>query len=151
MGLGKVNMPNNYFILSKVPDREKALEIIESSEEHINELAYRIKNGEAFEELKLRFGDKTKSKGINKTFTDWIIKHPADKKFSVLDSCIGCGKCERACPTGNIVFGEDSKPTWSGKCIQCLACISRCPEDAIVYGKKAREKYFCPKVDNGKV
>ena len=146
MGLGKVEMPNNYFILSKVPDREKALDIIAASEEHINELAFKIKNGEAFDELKLRFGDKAKSKGVNKGFNSWFGKHPIDKKFSVLDSCIGCGKCERMCPTGNVVLGEDRNPAWHGNCIQCLSCISRCPENAIVYGKKQKEKYFCPKV-----
>ena len=98
------------------------------------------------DELKLRFGDKAKSKGVNKGFNSWFGKHPIDKKFSVFDSCIGCGKCERVCPTGNIVIEEDKKPTWHGNCIQCLSCISRCPENAIVYGKKQKEKYFCPKI-----
>lgn len=146
MGLGRVIMPNNYFILSKVPDREKALEIIAGSEEHINELAYRIKNREPFDEIKRRLFDKTKSMGINKSFNSWFGKHPIDRKFEALDSCVGCGNCEKVCPTGNISIGEDKKPVWSGNCVQCLSCISRCPEDAIVYGKKHKEKYFCPKL-----
>ena len=144
MGLGKVRMPNNYFILSKIPDREKALEIIADSEEHINELAFRINSGEAFDDIKIRLFDKTKSRGVNKSFNKWFEKHPIDRKYTVTEECIGCGKCEKACPTGNVILDGNKRPEWSGNCIQCLACISRCPMGAIVYAKD-KKPYFCPK------
>jgi ferredoxin-type protein NapH len=47
------------------------------------------------------------------------------------DACIGCGKCERSCPTGEA--GPDGG---QGECYLCGRCTETCPVDgALVYGK----------------
>lgn len=65
-----------------------------------------------------------------------------DKRFKVdADKCIGCGKCLRQCPVGNIVM-TDGKPEWlhSGKCLTCMACYHYCPEKAVSFWKFTKNK-----------
>jgi NAD-dependent dihydropyrimidine dehydrogenase PreA subunit/flavodoxin len=66
----------------------------------------------------------------------------SDKKFTVdLDKCIHCGKCEKACPTGDIKL-NDGTPDWqhNGSCTCCLACYHHCPQHAINYGSITRKR-----------
>lgn len=44
--------------------------------------------------------------------------------------CIGCGKCAKICPQGNIVI-KDGKPKFKGSCVGCMGCAFSCPTDAI--------------------
>ena len=47
------------------------------------------------------------------------------------DACIGCRKCERACPTG-----EAAPSARLGECYLCGRCTEACPvEGALVYGR----------------
>lgn len=67
--------------------------------------------------------------------------------FRVSDKCIGCGECERGCPTCNITLDEVThKPVWSDRCALCLRCYHYCPVNAIAYGKTTLGKgqYRCP-------
>ena len=54
--------------------------------------------------------------------------------------CIGCGKCEKLCPMGNIRMDKGSAVP-SDRCTMCYRCISNCPEQAItLLGKKVVEQ-----------
>lgn len=60
-----------------------------------------------------------------------------DKHFSVdANKCIGCGKCEKVCPVGDITCAEGNAPQWqhNGKCMTCYACLHHCPSNAISWG-----------------
>ncbi|NLX48509.1 MAG: 4Fe-4S binding protein [Methanospirillum sp.] len=51
-------------------------------------------------------------------------------KLRRTSACISCGRCERACPTG-----EAGPAASKGECYLCRRCIEACPvEGAIVYG-----------------
>lgn len=56
----------------------------------------------------------------------------ADYPFTVSDTCISCGICEKVCPVKNISL-TDGKPTFQHKCAQCMACVAYCPKRAIGY------------------
>lgn len=53
-----------------------------------------------------------------------------DKKFSIEESCDGCGICASLCPVDNIVI-QQGKPEFLHKCITCYACTHGCPKNAI--------------------
>ena len=46
------------------------------------------------------------------------------------DKCVGCGRCQRACP----MAVEVTKDVNSPECIRCGACGSVCPTGAIASG-----------------
>lgn len=60
--------------------------------------------------------------------------------------CVGCGTCERLCPTRTVAL-VDGAPRWTGdRCTLCLACLQRCPVYAIDYGPRTadRDRYVNP-------
>lgn len=69
------------------------------------------------------------------------------KKMQVNDACIGCGRCEKLCPKGNIRL-EDGRARIGTDCIQCLSCLQFCPVQAIDLGGASvkRQRYHNIKI-----
>ncbi|MDR0324623.1 MAG: EFR1 family ferrodoxin [Oscillospiraceae bacterium] len=70
------------------------------------------------------------------------------KKFTVGNSCIECGLCEKQCPVLAIKT-DNGKPKWIKKqCTLCLGCLHRCPKFSIQYGNKTKNhgQYVNPNV-----
>lgn len=79
----------------------------------------------------------------------WTYRHGRrTKKFTVDNTCIGCGLCERQCPVSAIKL-QNKKPVWvKEQCALCLGCLHRCPKFSIQYGKNTKNhgQYVNPNV-----
>ncbi|MGN0804124.1 MAG: EFR1 family ferrodoxin [Candidatus Coproplasma sp.] len=53
--------------------------------------------------------------------------------YKARKGCIGCGKCARECPVGNIEM-KDGKPDFKSHCIMCARCSFNCPVNCIRIG-----------------
>ena len=51
--------------------------------------------------------------------------------IKVTDACIGCGICEKVCPSGSIHVLSGKAVHISGSCQTCLACVHACPQKAL--------------------
>lgn len=51
--------------------------------------------------------------------------------IKVTDACIGCGICEKVCPSGSIRVVDGKAVHTPGSCQTCLACVHACPQKAI--------------------
>lgn len=135
-------MPESYvclpFMYTDTPEREK--EKIAAASQQLEEYKQAI--------LERREGEIKTTKGI----APWGMSHivgnyfnkrmVTDKKFSVdADRCIHCGKCEKVCPTGDLLL-QGELPSWKndGSCTCCLACYHHCPQHAINYGSITRKR-----------
>ncbi len=130
-------MPESYvclpFMYTDSPEREK--EKITKATDNLKHYATMI--------VERKRGEVHTVRGV----TPWTFSHVigayfnakmiSDKKFTVdNDLCIHCGRCQKACPTGDILM-NNGLPSWQhdGSCTNCLACYHHCPQHAINYGK----------------
>jgi ferredoxin len=61
------------------------------------------------------------------------------KRFTLLDSCVGCGVCIKQCPDEAIKIIE-GKVTWiKDECVMCLGCLHKCPKFSVQYGNKTQK------------
>jgi len=135
-------MPESYvclpFMYTDKPEREKRkIDKAKVDLEYFSDLIISMKRQETL--TKRGLAPWTFSHVIGEFFNRKMI---TDKKFSVdTDLCIHCGKCQRVCPTDNLVL-EHGLPEWqhNGKCTCCLACYHHCPKHAINYGKITRRR-----------
>lgn len=141
-----VVMPENYIALFKAPDAAAAQKIIENARPVLERGAAFIKSGRVLPLPPTGTLDRFLSGTVNSAFYPLIVRA---KPFRVTDSCIHCGKCEEACPLGNIHL-TDGKPVWGNQCTHCMACICGCPVSAIEYGRASvgKIRYQCPEFDN---
>jgi ferredoxin len=49
----------------------------------------------------------------------------------IKDNCIGCGICEKVCPTKSIAVSNGKAVFTPGHCQTCFACVHACPQKAI--------------------
>lgn len=142
-GCYPIVMPENYIAMFQTPNKDEALKIIDRAEEKIDEVSHLIKNEEKVPENSITIVDKISSGIVNNLFYPICVK---SKKFYAKDTCITCRKCEKLCPTNNIII-ESGKPKWGKDCTHCMACICHCPTNAIEYGKHSEglPRYICPK------
>ncbi len=133
-GLAQVVMPENYIAMFPTPSKEQADAILEASNPHVASIAEHIHQGETFPETKPSLLGNLQSRLINPLFYSFFVK---DTGFTVTDACIGCGKCDRKCPLGNIAM-QEQRPVWKGNCTHCMTCICACPTEAIEYKAKTK-------------
>ena len=51
--------------------------------------------------------------------------------LKVTENCVGCGICEKVCPSGSIRVVSGKAVHTPGSCQTCLACVHACPQKAI--------------------
>lgn len=143
LGCFEIVMPENYIAMFSTPTRDEAVAVIEKAETNIDKAIDFIKAGEPFPKRRITVMDKMNSGIVNDLFYP-VFVHA--KKFSVAETCISCGLCEKVCPLSNVRL-VNGKPIWADNCTHCMACISRCPQEAIEYGKHSQglPRYTCPK------
>ena len=140
-GVMPIPMPNNYLLMSDLDTPEEAAAIIAAARPKMAEAARLIAAQSPFPAHGGGVLGVLKSAAVGPLFARFATDA---RPFYTTESCIGCGKCEKLCPRGNIVM-MDGKPHWEDRCMQCLACINACPEQAIEYGKqtRGRRRYYC--------
>ena len=141
-GAWSVQMPNNYVILPgfDVDSIELAAEKLEKCECRIVEVSRGIRCGAKVDSIVRGSFPWLKTKILYPLFVSFLM---SPKPFHSTDSCIGCGKCEKVCPTSNIKL-RSHRPQWGRNCAMCLGCYHVCPVHAVAYGNRTGKKgqYF---------
>ncbi len=73
-------------------------------------------------------------RAAHREFLDRMAKLPPDAwqhLIRVTDRCVGCGICEKVCPSGSIRVVNGKAAHTPGSCQTCLSCVHNCPEKAI--------------------
>ena len=143
MGCARVQMPQNYIAMFKMTPKDECEKRYEAALKVADEIAKTILKEEHLDE---KFASSIEY-AITKLVEKWYYhSFTGTKKFKVTDACVGCGLCEKNCPTKKISM-VNGKPKWNGNCIHCMACINGCPKQAIEFGKATKDKprYMCKK------
>lgn len=138
----EIQMPENYAPMFDAPSSEKQKEMFAQAEKKIVQIAEDVKNK--------RHTKLPSYHALFQVYHNISCRNMGekDRKFTVNDSCIGCGKCEQCCPVGNITM-EENRPVYHHQCEYCFACFHHCPQSAINCGKKTegRTRYLNPYVE----
>lgn len=136
MGTAQLVMPENYIAMFNAPQADEARAIVAKAEPDIDRVIASIRAEEAFAPTRRGLYDRFMSGPVNPIFYSFCVKADA---FTVSDACVGCGRCEKLCPTNTVTL-RDGRPVWGKGCTHCMACICYCPAAAIEYGKKSLGK-----------
>ena len=138
-----VQMPDTYAPMFNVSDAQRNQSILDKAEPAIDAIIQLVKERKE--------GNFDRHRGGGRLYTATMYpsyKRKTTKKFSILSSCVGCGKCAEVCPD-DVISLHGGKPHWrEGHCNLCFACLHHCPQHAILYGKGSHKhgQYLCPRV-----
>ncbi|MDE6290287.1 MAG: EFR1 family ferrodoxin [Muribaculaceae bacterium] len=142
-GAWSLIMPNVYVLLPGFGTDPKEVEERKLSDAvgRIEHIASGIKSGKWEEDIHVGPWPRVKTSLVYPLFKRWGIN---TKKWHYTDECIGCGKCARACPVGNIAM-TDGHPEWGTDCTSCCACYHVCPTRGAQYGSVTKNagQYVC--------
>lgn len=77
---------------------------------------------------------KENDRAAHRQFLDRMSQGPVDPwqhLLKVKEDCIGCGICEKVCPSSSIHVVEGKAAHIPGNCQTCLACVHACPQKAL--------------------
>lgn len=125
----------------EVPDMVK--DFLKRARFHMEEQSRMDKNVEGQMEVILRdlndrrkmISEVTESDRVaHRQFLENISRSPVDlwqHLIRITENCVGCGICEKICPSGSIHLEEGKAVHIPGNCQTCLACVHACPQKAI--------------------
>ena len=136
MGTSGVAMPQNYLLYFPMGSDWDNRKTVGHAMDAIKKAAEAIRLSSPFEETKSKISHYLIAKVSLPIYDKFFI---TAKDFYATDECIGCSKCARVCPLGNISM-KDKVPVWGDKCTHCMGCINLCPKEAIEFGNRSQGK-----------
>ncbi len=67
----------------------------------------------------------------NKIIAKMLSRMFASRPKIRANECIGCGECQKVCPAGAIVIGNETATIQKEKCVRCFCCQEFCPKGVI--------------------
>src|SRR5574344_340253 len=131
-----IRMPDNYIPMFDLDPPELVKEKINVAIQRLPKIALEVSAKSQSFEIEEGPLASIKTKVFGTLFAGFSM-NPA--KFSVDDTCIGCGQCVENCPLKTIKL-VDGKPVWSGRCQLWMSCIMKCPKKAIQCGNGTRRR-----------
>ena len=126
-------MPDNFVPMFRAPKEEQVKEILKKADKRMEEILAALQKREKGEESGM------KELMLSASMQALYRNGRKTDKFTVDETCVGCGLCGQICPAGAIRL-EDGKPVWKkAQCVLCMGCLNRCPAQAIQYGKRSRK------------